>query len=74
MPDVEEPPDDPPLYAEPDPDAVKCKNQGQPDFNDCVHAFGALNNFPDQRIKHGKKDGVWWAGVSTPLSDLVRVE
>ena len=68
---VTEPPEEPVQVAEPDEDLVKCTTEPPspseplPDFQDCVHAFGALNSFADLPAQHGKKGEVWWAGVST---------
>lgn len=55
-------------YA-PNLDDVKCETTAKsPNIDDCVHAFGALNSFPNQGALHGKKGKTWWAGVSISLA------
>ena len=67
-PDVSQPTDSKLNYHGPDIKDVTCETSDKsPLIEDCVHAFGSLKVAPDLGALHGKKDGTWWAGVSTTL-------
>ena len=61
------PPEEQIPLADPDANFVSCNAtiKPQPNFDDCVHAFGALNNFPNNPAHHDKDGEVWYAGVSS---------
>ena len=70
LPEIEVPEENQVPFSEPDFNDVVCESSdGSPSIDDCIHAFGVVNLFPDSPVLQGHKGGTEWVGVRF-LSEL----
>lgn len=64
LPEIEVPKETQIALSEPDFNDVVCESSdGSPFIDDCIHAFGVMNLFPDSPVLQGHKGGTEWVGV-----------